>query len=100
MLLEPENTKFVGLINYFDLFNASNTGIVFITTIKLALLLVPIQTGAAILSATVLRNKKLMMKNAMRAFVFIPSDYFFFRVLHWDNTLYPTLLPLFFGNAI
>ena len=73
MLLEPENTKFVGLKNYFDLFNDPNTGIVFITTLKLALLLVPLQTGAAILIATVLSNKKLMTKNAMRALVFIPS---------------------------
>jgi multiple sugar transport system permease protein len=31
---------------------------------------------------------------------FIPSYYFFIRVLHWSNTLYPILLPLFFGNAI
>ena len=31
---------------------------------------------------------------------FIPSYYFFIRVLHWGNTLYPIMLPLFFGNAV
>jgi multiple sugar transport system permease protein len=31
---------------------------------------------------------------------FIPSYYFFIRILHWRDTLYPILLPLFFGNAI
>lgn len=31
---------------------------------------------------------------------FIPSYFFFINVLHWKNTLYPILVPLFFGNAI
>ena len=63
MLLEPENTEFVGLKKYYALFNDPNTGIVFITTVKLVLLLVPLLTGTAILVATVLSNKKLMMKS-------------------------------------
>jgi multiple sugar transport system permease protein len=31
---------------------------------------------------------------------FIPSYYFYIRVLHWSNTLYPILIPLFFGSAV
>ena len=44
-----------------------------------------------ILIATILLPDKI---------TFIPSYYFFIRVLHWSNTLYPILLPLFFGNAV
>ena len=72
-LLEPDQTKFIGLKNYINLFNDPNTGIVFVTTLKLALILVPLQTGVSILIATMLSNKKLMMKNAMRTLFFIPS---------------------------
>jgi multiple sugar transport system permease protein len=72
-LLEPDQAKIVGFKNYIDLFNDPNTGIVFITTLKLALILVPLQTGVSILIATMLSNKKLMMKNTMRALFFIPS---------------------------
>jgi len=31
---------------------------------------------------------------------FIPSYFFFINVLKWKDTLYPILVPLFFGNAI
>lgn len=31
---------------------------------------------------------------------FIPSYFFFVNVLKWKDTLYPILVPLFFGNAI
>ena len=72
-LLEPDQAQFVGLKNYFDTFRDPNVGVVFITTVKLALILVPLQTGFSILIATLLSNKKLLMKNSMRALFFIPS---------------------------
>ena len=72
-LLEPDQAQFVGLKNYIDTFRDPNVGVVFITTVKLALILVPLQTGFSILIATLLSNKKLLMKNSMRALFFIPS---------------------------
>ncbi|HBX70097.1 MAG TPA: carbohydrate ABC transporter permease, partial [Chloroflexi bacterium] len=44
-----------------------------------------------ILIATILIPEKI---------TFIPSYYFFIRVLQWRDTLYPILLPLYFGNAV
>ena len=73
VLLEPDQAEFVGLKNYLDLFHDPNTGVVFLTTLRLALILVPLQTGASILIATMLSNHKLLMKNTMRALFFIPS---------------------------
>jgi len=72
-LLEPVQFDFVGLKNYANTLSDPNTGTVFMTTVKLAAVLVPLQTGVSILLATLLSNKKLLMKNTMRALFFIPS---------------------------
>lgn len=44
-----------------------------------------------VLIATILIPEKI---------TFIPSFFFYTNVLKWKDTLYPILLPLFFGNAI
>jgi multiple sugar transport system permease protein len=44
-----------------------------------------------VLIATILIPEKI---------TFIPSYFFFINVLNWKDTLYPLLLPMFFGNAV
>jgi multiple sugar transport system permease protein len=71
--LTPDQIGFVGLKNYISLFKDPNLGIAFLGTIKLALIIIPIQTGAAILLASLLSNEKLRMKNSLRVLFFLPS---------------------------
>ena len=72
-LLTPNTMSFVGLKNYIDLFKDPNLGAAFLGTIELALIVIPIQTIAAILLAALLSNEKLRMKDTLRVLFFIPS---------------------------
>ena len=71
--IEPLPFNFVGLKNYIDLFKDPNLAAAFLGTFKLALIVIPIQTGAAILLATLLSNEKLRMKDTLRVLFFLPS---------------------------
>jgi ABC-type sugar transport system permease subunit len=72
-LLEPDQVEFVWLKNYINILSDPNITSVFWTTFRLAIILVPLQTGVSVLLATILSNKKLLMKNTIRALFFIPS---------------------------
>ncbi len=72
-LLEPGKTQFVGLENYIAIFNDPDSWKVLGQTLSLALIIIPIQVGAAISMATLLSNPKLRMANTLRTLFFIPS---------------------------
>jgi multiple sugar transport system permease protein len=72
-LLTPNTMSFVGLKNYIDLFKDPKLGAAFLGTIELALIVIPIQTIAAVLLAALLSNEKLRMKDTLRVLFFVPS---------------------------
>lgn len=72
-LLHPENVQFVGLGNFVKIFNDQEALSVLLQSISLALIIIPVQTAASVFFATVLGNKKLKTKNAMRSLFFLPS---------------------------
>lgn len=72
-LLTPDTMSFVGLKNYIELFKDPNMWSAFLGTIELALIVIPIQTIAAILLASLLSNEKLRMKDTLRVLFFLPS---------------------------
>ncbi len=72
-LLTPDQIQYIGLENYINLFKDPNLGIAFFGTIKLALIIIPLQVVAAILLATLLSNQKLRFKNILRVLFFLPS---------------------------
>jgi multiple sugar transport system permease protein len=65
--------SFVGLKNYIDLFRDPNLWSAFLGTFKLALIVIPLQTAAAILLASLLNDEKLRMKDTLRVLFFLPS---------------------------
>jgi ABC-type sugar transport system permease subunit len=71
--LEPGKIGFVGLKNYINIFNDPELGPAFLGTIKLALILIPLQTAAAILLASLLSNQTLRMRDTLRVLFFLPS---------------------------
>jgi ABC-type spermidine/putrescine transport system permease subunit II len=71
--IEPEKIGFVGLKNYINLFQDPNVGSGFLGTIKLALIVIPLQTAAAILLASLLSNRTLRMRDTLRVLFFLPS---------------------------
>jgi len=71
--LTPEQIQFTGLENYISLFKDPNLWTAFLGTIKLALILIPLQTGAAVLLAALLNDAKLRMKDTLRVLFFLPS---------------------------
>jgi multiple sugar transport system permease protein len=72
-LLEPQDFQFTGLKNYIDVLKDPTTWVVFNRTLFLALLIIPLQTGASIWIAALLSNKKLLLKDTARALFFLPS---------------------------
>ena len=72
-LLTPDTMSFVGLKNYIDLFRDPNLWSAFLGTFKLALIVIPLQTAAAILLASLLNDQKLRMKDTLRVLFFLPS---------------------------
>jgi multiple sugar transport system permease protein len=72
-LLTPDTVRFVGLENYLSILRDSQTWTVLLQALELALVIIPLQTGASIFLAAVLSSRKLLMKNTMRVLFFFPS---------------------------
>jgi multiple sugar transport system permease protein len=72
-LLEPKQFVFVGLDNYLKAINDADARTALLQTIKLALLIIPVQTLGSILIAALLSYPKLKLKNTLRALFFLPS---------------------------
>ncbi len=72
-LLEPKSYQFIGLENYISVFKDPNSGAVLLQTLGMALMIIPVQVGSAILLATLLSNRRLHFSNTLRSLFFIPS---------------------------
>lgn len=72
-LLEPSQVRFIGLQNYLEIFNDPSARQVLLETFRLALIIIPVQTGASVLLAALLSSRKLRMKNTLRVLFFFPS---------------------------
>jgi multiple sugar transport system permease protein len=72
-LVAPQQTQFIGLLNYRILFRDQTAWDSLLKTVKLALVIIPMQTFASIAIAALLSNERLLARNAMRTLFFLPS---------------------------
>lgn len=96
-LLNPDQIQFIGFQNYRKVFTDAVAGTVLWQTIRLALIVIPVQIAASIFIAVLLSNRRLLMKNTIRTLFFLPSIIpAFAAVLMWRGYLDPGIgwLPL------
>ena len=72
-MLTPEETEFIGLENYFRLFDDAHVGYVLFETLAAAFATVPLQLFASIGLAALLNSPRLKGGMALRTFFFFPS---------------------------
>jgi multiple sugar transport system permease protein len=72
-LLPSDTNHFVGLANYADFLTDPRTGVALWQTVKLALIIIPLQTAASIFVAALLSSPRLRKTNALRVLFFLPS---------------------------
>lgn len=72
-MLEPGQTKFIGLDNYVRMFQNSPIGFLIVATLNTALRTIPLQIGASIFFAALLANQRLKASVLMRTLFFLPS---------------------------
>jgi multiple sugar transport system permease protein len=72
-MLEPEQTRFIGLDNYFRLFHDRAAGYLLFATIRMAIGTVPLQLVASILLAALLNSRRLRASTPVRTLFFLPS---------------------------
>jgi len=90
-LLNPDQTQFVGLANYRIIFRDDQAVTVLWETVKLALVIIPLQTFASIFVAALLSSQRLLAKNAMRTLFFLPSIIpAFAAALMWQGYVNPS----------
>ncbi len=90
-LLTPDQTVYVGLSNYFFVFNDVKAGTVLAQTVKLAIVIIPLQTFVSIFIAALLSSRDLLMKNTMRTLFFLPSIIpGFAAALMWQGFVNPS----------
>jgi multiple sugar transport system permease protein len=89
-LLTPDQIHFTGLQNYRIIARDLDAGNALWQTIKLALVIIPVQTFASIFAAALLSSEKLLAKNTMRLLFFLPSIIpAFSAALMWDGFTNP-----------
>jgi multiple sugar transport system permease protein len=89
-LLNPDQMQLVGLGNYRIIFRDEQVVTVLWQTVKLALVIIPLQTFASIFVAALLSNQKLLAKNTMRTLFFLPSIIpAFAAALMWQGYVSP-----------
>jgi multiple sugar transport system permease protein len=89
-LLNPDKVQFVGLENYRIIFHDEQAVTVLWQTVKLALVIIPLQTFASIVVAALLSSQRLLMKNTMRMLFFLPSIIpAFAAALMWQGYVSP-----------
>jgi len=89
-LLNPEQIEVTGLANYRIILRDDQAALALWQTIKLALVIIPLQTCASIFVAALLSSQKLLAKNTMRMLFFLPSIIPSFSVaLMWDGFVNP-----------
>jgi multiple sugar transport system permease protein len=90
-LLNPNQVQFVGLKNYLSIFKDGNVGDVFLKTVKLALIIIPLQTLASIAIAALLSSQRLWKRDILRTLFFIPSIIpAFAATLMWQGFMSPS----------
>jgi multiple sugar transport system permease protein len=72
-MLEPEKTKFIGLLNYVDVLKDSSAGASLFGSIAVFVQAVPVEMIVALLLASVFSNPRLRNKTVLRTLFFMPS---------------------------
>ena len=72
-MLNPEETRFIGLDNYIRYFRDPAVGYVLFDTFALAIGTIPLQIVASIGLAALLSNPRLKARTALRTLFFLPS---------------------------
>ena len=90
-LLNPGQIQFTGLANYRIILRDTQAGIALGQTIKLALVIIPLQTFTSIFVAALLSSQQLLAKNTMRMLFFLPSIIpAFSAALMWQGFVSPS----------
>jgi multiple sugar transport system permease protein len=90
-LLAREQTQFVGISNYVTVFQDKEAGWTFWQTVKLALMIIPLQIAVSVFFAGLLNDQRLLMKNLMRSLFFLPSIIpAFSAALMWEGYVNPS----------
>ena len=89
-LLNPDKIQFVGFENYRIIFRDEQAVTVLWQTVKLALVIIPLQTFASVCVAALLSSQKLLGKHVMRTLFFLPSIIpAFAAALMWQGYVSP-----------
>jgi multiple sugar transport system permease protein len=72
-MLKPQETQFVGLDNYAQIFQDDTVGFLLFRTLAPALTNIPLQIGASIFLAACLNSRQLKGRTALRTLFFLPS---------------------------
>ncbi|MBN2387607.1 MAG: sugar ABC transporter permease [Anaerolineales bacterium] len=72
-LLTPNEVDFVWFDNYLNVLRDDKTWAALLGTLQLAAWILPLQTGASMLLATLLSSKRLWLKDTLRVLFFLPS---------------------------
>ncbi|MBN2084697.1 MAG: sugar ABC transporter permease [Anaerolineales bacterium] len=72
-MLDPENTKFIGLTNYINILRDTSAGSSLFGSIAVLVQAVPIELGVALGLAAVFSSARVRLKGLLRTFVFMPS---------------------------
>lgn len=72
-LLEPGQTRFIGLANYIRLFQDEAVGYLLFATLSLAIATIPLQLVASTLLAALLNSTRLKASTPVRTLFFLPS---------------------------
>lgn len=89
-LLNPELVQFTGTENYTVLFRDVQGWQSLLDTLKLALIIIPVQVFGSILVAALLGSRRLWQKNLVRTLFFIPSIIpAFSAALMWQGYIDP-----------
>src|ERR1700752_1213691 len=85
-LLNPYQIQFIGFQNYQAVLKDAVAGSVLLQTIKLALIVIPLQIATSIFIAVLLSNRRLLMKNTIRPLFFLPRIIpAFAAILMWQG---------------
>lgn len=72
-MLHPQETQFIGLENYIQIFQDETVGFLLFRTLSPALTNIPLQIAASILLAACLDSRRLKGQTALRTLFFLPS---------------------------
>ena len=90
-LLTPEQTQFTGLRNIEIILRDTEAWTAFGQTVKLAFIIIPLQTFASICVAALLSSQRLMKRDLLRTLFFLPSIIpAFSAALMWQGYVNPS----------